>query len=129
VKKYETVIDVITEGDDRNDAAEKAGSFINGNMMENGMTISCGSTSLVRREIKNGGAFYGQCRKDKYLTRVYITDYAETDLEAAEKANDLFDIRTMAERSSVIWLFTHPISEFNYRNASLKFTESSPCLS
>lgn len=43
------------------------------------------------------------------------TNQAETNLEAAGKVNDLFDIRTMAERSSVIWLLTHPAAPVRTR--------------
>ena len=109
MKQYETVIDIINEGEDRHDAAERAGYFMDASMIENGMTISCGSTCLIRKNVQSGEAFYRYSRRDKYRTRVYITNTAETDLEAAEKANDLFDISMMPPRSSVVWLFTHPV--------------------
>jgi len=115
MKRYETVIDIINEGEGPYDAAERAGYSMDASRIENGTVISCGSTCLIRNTGREGEAFYRYSGRDKWRTRVYITNTAGTDLEAAEKANDLFDISTMPARSSVIWLFTHTVSRVGER--------------
>ena len=48
MSKYETVIHIINEGDDRFDAGERAGAIIDGFHVTNDMVLSCEPTRLYR---------------------------------------------------------------------------------
>ncbi len=47
MKIYETVISIVTEGDDAFEAGERVGELIDINRMDSSMTISCKPTTLI----------------------------------------------------------------------------------
>ena len=64
--KYETVIHIINEGDERFDAGERAGATIDGFKITNDMILYCEPTRLHRNTMQQVAVL----SSEKYLVKV-----------------------------------------------------------
>lgn len=105
METYKTEIHVVCWGSDELDAAERAGKAISISKMETGMYVHCEQTSPIIKP-----RYVRTKKMKKYRTVFQIITQGLDEFEAAEKANELFDMSRMEDGTRVSWESTEHIS-------------------
>ena len=104
MERYETVIHVITDGEDDFDAGERAGELVNVSKLKNDMVISCEPTHLISEDAK------------RYETLFKIISEGEDEFDAGDRAGETIDIARMDNNMVISCEPTRPLETFETFN-------------